>query len=170
MNKTIRINLSVGSVNNAIRSLEAYNRRIERKRDELVEELVNGGAEMAEFAFGSTAVINKTAEGGHGMVEAVGKNVIIMEFGAGLSTMEEHPLKDNAPVNVYRWSYSREVGAGEGFITAGAGLYAPGEDEPGFWHFGGRIMSRVEPRHGMLDARDFIVENLEAKARSVFGR
>ena len=163
MRKTIHVDLSIGSINKAIKSLEAYQSRIERKTAQLVSELTEGGAEMARFAFGTTANVDTISEDGLGIIEAVGENVIIMEFGAGMATMENHPLKDEAPVDVYRWSYSEQVGSGEGYYTAMMnGGY-------GVWHFGGKPYSAIEPRHGMLDARDFVVNNLEAKARSVFG-
>lgn len=162
MSKTIHVDLSVGGINKAIRELERYQQELERKTAQLVDELVDGGAEMAKFAFGSTATVDKVSEEGTGIIEAVGENVYIMEFGAGMATMEDHPLKQNAPVNVYRWSYSKEVGSGEGYYTA---MMNSGN---GYWHFGGQVYSAIPPRHGMLDARDYIINNLEAKARSVF--
>ena len=153
--KTIRIELSVGGISQAIRKLESYQHSIDRKAAKLVDELVNGGYEMARFAFGSTADVQKISENGYGIIEAVGDNVVIMEFGAGVGTMEEHPLAENSPYLVKEWEYSRTVGSGEGYLT-------------GRWHFGGIPYDRVVPRHGILDARDYIVNNLEAKARSVF--
>ena len=162
MRKTIHVRLSVGGINNAIRSLERYQQRLEEKTAELVDELVSGGAEMARYAFGSTATVDQISEEGTGIIEAVGEHVIIMEFGAGMATMEDHPLVENAPVDVYRWSYSEQVGSGEGFYTASM------NGGQGYWHFGGLLYDRIIPRHGILDARDYIVTNLEAKARSVF--
>lgn len=157
MNKTIHVTLSQGGINKAIRELEAYQRRIERNTARLVDELVDGGAEMAEYAFGGSAVVDKISENGTGIIEAVGKAVPFMEFGAGLATMESHRLARNAPFRVQEWSYSEEVGSGEGFET-------------GRWHFGGKVYTEVIPRHGLLDARDFIEQNLEEKARKVFSR
>ena len=153
--KTIRIELSVGGISQAIRKLESYQHSIERKAAKLIDELVNGGYEMARYAFGSTAEVDKISEDGFGIIEAVGENVVIMEFGAGVATMEDHPLAENSPHPVKEWEYSKTVGSGEGFLT-------------GRWHFGGIPYDRVEPRHGILDARDYIVHNVEAKARSVF--
>ena len=153
--RQIRIELSVGGISQAIRKLESYQHSIERKSAKLVDELVNGGAEMARYAFGSTAEVDKISEDGYGIIEAVSPNVVIMEFGAGVATMEEHPLAENSPHLVKEWEYSRTEGSGEGYLT-------------GRWHFGGIPYDRVEPRHGILDARDYIVNNLETKARSVF--
>lgn len=153
--RTVNIKLSVGGISQAIRDLERFQHSIDRKSAKLVDELVNGGYEMARFAFGSTASVEKVSEEGFGMIEAVGEAVIIMEFGAGVATMESHPLAENSPHLVKEWEYSRTEGSGEGYLT-------------GRWHFGGIPYDRIEPRHGILDARDYIVNNLEAKARSVF--
>lgn len=158
----ISIDLTVSSINKAIQRLERYQKSLDRKTERLVTELATGGAEMARFAFGSTAYVDSISEGGTAIIEAVGEHVIIMEFGAGMATMENHPLAENAPVDVYRWSYSEQVGSGEGYMTA---LENGGQ---GYWHFGGAVFSAVEPRHGMLDARDFVVQNLETKARKLW--
>lgn len=153
--RTVNIKLSVGGISQAIRDLESFQRSIDRKSAKLVDELVNGGYEMARFAFGGTASVEKVSEEGFGMIEAVGEAVTIMEFGAGVATMESHPLAENSPHLVKEWEYSRTEGSGEGYLT-------------GRWHFGGIPYDRIEPRHGILDARDYIVNNLETKARSVF--
>jgi len=164
VSKNISITLSIGSINKAIKDLERYQARIERKSAELVNELVDGGAEMAKYAFGNSVSVEKVAEDGVGIIEAVGDAVMFMEFGAGMATMENHPMASNAPADVYRWSYSEQVGSGEGYYTA---MMNGGN---GYWHFGGKVYSAVYPRHGLLDARDYIVNNAEAKARGVFSR
>lgn len=110
---------------------------------------------MARFAFGSTAIVEGTTAGTTGKISATGDAIFIMEFGAGVATMTAHPLAPNSPVPIYKWSYSELVGSGEGFRT-------------GKWHFGRRVYYEVIPRHGMLDARDFVVENVVDKARKVF--
>lgn len=170
MNTTITIDLSVQGIDRAIRKLEHYRDRVEERTCQLVAELTNGGAEMARYAFGSTATVESTTENYHGIIDATGEAVNIMEFGAGLATMEGHPLAPNAAVPVRKWSYSELVGSGEGYANAVAGNVAPGATEPGYWHFGGAVYTEVIPRHGMLDARDYIVSNAEAKARTVFSK
>lgn len=162
MNKTIHIDLTVGSINQAVRQLEAYEKSVSRRTETLVNELVDGGAELAQWAFRGWGLVDKISEGGTGIIEATGENLIIAEFGAGMATMEGHPLKNNAPVDVYRGSYSEQVGSGEFYLS-----YQ--ETGHGFWHFGGSLYSAVEPKHGMLDARDYVVNNVESKARKVFG-
>jgi len=157
MSKTISFTLTVSSISNAIRELERYQQSLETKTARLVDVLTDGACEMARFAFAGWGNVSKISEGGTGIVEVVGDHIIIGEFGAGLATMENHPLVENAPVPVYKWSYSELVGSGEGFLTER-------------WHFGGQEYVAVEPRHGMLDARDYVINNLESKAREVFSR
>ena len=72
--KNIEVNLSVAGVNKAIRELERYQNRLETKTADLVDELVDGGAEMAKYAFGTMATVDKVSEGGTGIIEAVGEN------------------------------------------------------------------------------------------------
>lgn len=155
--KQIHISLGTGSIGKAIRELESYQERISRRAERLVSELTEEGRDIAQASFGRSVKVTGVADGEKGAVEASGSAAVIMEFGAGLMTMEEHPLAENAPVPVHEWSYSETVGSGEGYAT-------------GQWHFGGRAYQYVIPRHGMLDARDHIVNVAEEKARSVFGR
>jgi len=166
-NKTIRMRLDVRSIENAIRALEAYRDGVEERTHQLVDRLTENGAEEARAAFGNMASVDSVSSGNTGLIEASGPAVIIAEFGAGLSTMENHPMAENAPVPIERWSYSRAYG-GEAWQYAEAGSVAPGEIEPGWWYFGGKQMARVEPRHGIMDARDYIENNLVDEARSVF--
>lgn len=156
--KRITVKLSTGGINRAIRELEKYQARVDEKTAKLIDELVDGGAEMARYAYGNSATVDHVSEEGFGIIEASGRSVMFMEFGAGLATMTDHPMAGNAPVPIREWEYSRTEGSGEGYLT-------------GRWHFppGSDIeYDRIEPRHGLLDARDFIVENLETKARGVF--
>ena len=159
--RTFHVNLSVGGVNQLIRQLERYQQRLDERTGRIVDELVAGGAEMARFAFHSTARVETISENGTGIIEAVGENVIIMEFGAGLSTMESHPMAPRAPVPIRIGSYSR-MNHGQFWD-----MYQ-NDPESAYWVFGGRHYQRVEPRHGLLDARDYIVTNLMTRARSVF--
>lgn len=161
MDKTIHIELNVFRINNAIRSLEAYQRRIERRTEELVRTLVDGGTEMARNAYGSSLGVEGNTNGLTGEITVSGRNAVIMEFGAGLATDEGHPLADRVSVPVKKWEYSRwnmenNGGAGEGFLT---------QDH---WHFGGAEFHEVKPRYGMLDARDYVVNNAQSEARRVF--
>lgn len=155
MSKTFNINLTVGSINKAIRELEAFQAKLEEKTTRLLTELTDGGADEARMAFGGWGNVTSSVEGNVGKVEVTGDAVIIAEFGAGMKTMENHPLVQNAPVPVYKWSYSELVGSGEGFLT-------------GRWHFAGKPYVAIEPKHGMLDAREYIVSNAESKAKEVF--
>jgi len=159
--RTFHVNLSVSGVNQLIRELERYQRQLDERTERMLSDLVSGGAEMARYAFGSTATVRSHAENGTGTIEATGENVTIMEFGAGLATMENHPMAHNAPVPIRIGSYSR---LNHGLFWD---LY---QDDPdtAFWIFGGRTYNRVEPRHGLLDARDYIMNNAMTIARRAF--
>lgn len=154
--KTINIRLSPEGIASAISQLVKYQDSIQEKTAELVDHLTEYGKAEAKTAFGGAATVSSMSEDGYGIIEAVGESIVIMEFGAGLATMESHPLAGNSPYTVEQWEYSRTVGSGEGALT-------------GRWHFGGIPYDRVEPRHGMLDAHDYIVNNVEFAARKVFG-
>lgn len=156
MTKSIVIDLSTQSVNRAIRKLWKVVDEIEKGTAKLVEALTDEGAEVAQSAFGGSASVDKISDGSTGIIEASGDAVTIMEFGAGMATMEGHPLAGNAPHTIKQWEYSRTVGSGEGYLT-------------GRWHFGGQVYTEVLPRHGMLDARDYIENNAVEKAKEVFG-
>ena len=155
--KTIHIGLSIGSINKAIRDLGRYRERLESRTETLVEKLTDESEEIAQSAFGGSVKVSGTVDGNRGTIEAKGKAVPFLEFGAGLTTMEDHPLADNSPVPVREWAYSELAGSGEGYAT-------------GKWHFGGQEYQYVVPRHGLLDARDHIANTAEETARRVFGK
>lgn len=160
--KTIRIKLSVNGIEKAVRDLEQYRDELKQRTAELVDTLVDGGADAAQAAFGSTATVDKQTDDGYGYVEASGEYMTIKEFGAGLATMEDHPFADKAPYPVGVWEYSKwnlqHGGSGEGYRT-------------GKWHFppgSKNEYTRVEPRHGILDAWDYIENHVEPEARRLF--
>ena len=84
---------------------------------------------------------------------AAGQAPVIAEFGAGDATIPVL-FENYAGVDVYPGSYSEQVGSGE---------YA----ETGVWHFGGKVYRQVEPRGGMLMAREYIRDNSTEIAREV---
>ena len=156
---TIRIDLSPTGIASAIRKLEALDLEIQQKTETLVEELTEAGAIQAQAAFGGTAAVSTEVNGMNGKIIASGRAVVIMEFGAGLATMEGHPLAGNSPVTVKQWEYSRTVGSGEGYRRH-KWHFPPGSDTE---------YEEVKPRHGILDASDYIKANAEIIARRVFG-
>ena len=155
---TIQIKLSQASIDRAIKALNEAVEALRESSGDLSTELAKAGAEVAQAAYGKMA----QAEGGPGPEEGTGVIIVtgdaptIAEFGAGYATMESHPMAGNAPFPIRIGSYSQEH---EGMFWQ---MYEASENhQDAFWMFGGRPYREVPPRHGLLDARDYILENAE---------
>ena len=165
---TINISLSDESINHAIRMLEEAKENLNYGLEQTLEILAKNGADEANKAYGSMATAHDFKDDTFTTSINVtgGDEAIIAEFGAGYATMEYHPFAKNAPVPIEVASYSKEnyersMYGGLFYITND--LY-PGE---GYWIFGGDTYQRVEPRHGLLNAYDYIMQNAADIARSV---
>ena len=170
---TINIDLSPEGIQKAISRLNDVKDNLEIGLNDLVEVLAHDGAEVANEAYGGMANAAGVPES---MTEAKvvvpgGDQAIIAEFGAGYATMEYHPFAKNAPVPIEVGSYSREHG---GLFALTDSLY-PGE---GFWVFGWtygakghmgkpNYYDRIQPRHGLLNAYDYIIANSTRIAKEV---
>jgi len=152
--KTIDIQLSPSSISMAINKLERMRDKLDSGTEQLVKSLTSEAGSMAQMAFGGSAAVSAMANGTEGTITASGEAVTFMEFGAGMATMG-YAFENPQPVPVYPGSWSENEGSGE---------FA----EYGFWHFGHRVYTQITPRHGMLNARDYIVDNAEEKAKEVF--
>ena len=143
---TINIKLSTESIDRAIEELERVRENILEGLKQTVEILVKEGATVAQIADGDMATVTGEMTGDtSGTISASGETAVIAEFGAGDATME--PGFENSPdTPVYPGSYSELVGTGQ---------YA----KYGKWYFGGRMYTEVPARHGLLDARDYIIAN-----------
>ena len=151
---TIQLTLSTESIKAAIRKLEDIQEKLESGMEEVVEILTNEGAEIAQSAYGDFPVqATPITEETHGEIVVYGDMPLIAEFGAGQATMPV--MFENAPATpVYEGSYSELEGSGE---------YA----RYGSWHFGGEYFTEVPARHGLLDAKQYIIENGTDIAREV---
>ena len=100
MPKIIKMSLSVGSIDNAIKELEAFRNSLNQKKDKLLEELANIGVREASVRFttamydgiNDSSVTLEATNGGYAIV-AEGHAVAFIEFGAGVyhNTGEPHP-------------------------------------------------------------------------------
>ncbi len=142
----IRINLSTESIQNAIQRLKVRQIHLEEDLEQVVEILTNEGAEIAQAAYGNYNVQTVAQSSGTtGEITVAGDAALIAEFGAGQATMPV--LFENAPSTpVYEGSYSELVGSQEYYKT-------------GSWHFGGKYYTEVPARHGLLDAKQYIIEH-----------
>lgn len=152
---TIRVSLSTESINQAIEQLVAFQEDLESGLEKVVEILTTEGAEIAQSAYGDMATAYPVVEGTTGTIMTQGQNAVIAEFGAGQATMQV--LFENAPETpVYEGSYSELEGSQEYF-------------KYGSWHFGGRYYTEIPARHGLLDAKQYIIDNSTDVAMGVFG-
>jgi len=159
----LNIQLSTESINEAIAVLtqrkEIFDEHIETVVDILAEE----GAMVANGAYGSMAKARAESAGNSGRIIASGKAVGVAEFGAGYAVMDYHPFANKAPFPVEIGSYSRsQYPYGLFYITND--LLGHGE---GYWFFGHQMYQRVQPKHGLLDAYDYLMENSTEIARGV---
>ena len=146
----IPITLSTESIHQAIVRLRQAEENLRWGASETVDTLISDGADVAQDAYGGMAVATPLMEGeSEGKIVVSGDAAVIAEFGAGYATMENHPLAKNAPVDVRVGSYSEQ---NDGMFYW-SDLANPGE---GYWFFGGQEYDRVEPRHGLLNAREYI--------------
>ena len=152
----IRMNLSQQSIEDAIRKLTVCKEEFEYSVSTLVRTLTSEGAEKAQIAFGGMAKVSEEMVGANtGKIVADGKAPGVAEFGAGYATMEDHPFAGNVPYEVAVASYAKNTYPyGLFYITHH--LLGDGE---GYWFFGGEEYQRVEARHGLLNAYEFLLEN-----------
>ena len=145
--------LNPQSVRDVISRLWEVRQNLRWGIEDAVDMLARDGATVAQDAYGSMTNVTGYGIENEGHIIVTGGEPVIAEFGAGYATMEDHPWAGAAPVPIEVGSYSRENG-GEFWER----LQNSPEGEA-FWVFGGRRYSRVEARHGLLNARNYIMEH-----------
>lgn len=151
---TIKVSLSTESIEQAIRKLGEARDNLDIGVNETVAILTNEGAEIAQTAYGDWGVqATPIPEEAHGEIIVSGDMPLIAEFGAGQATMPV--MFENSPSTpVYEGSYSQLEGSQEYY-------------KYGSWHFAGRYYTEVPARHGLLDAKNYIIENSTRIAQEV---
>ena len=152
----IDIDISDTSIASAITALLTIQGNLSYGIQQTVDILVKEGAMIAQASFGSmVSVTEDMPNPTTGIITASGDATIIAEFGAGDATIEDPTRFENSPgVDVYKGSYSEQVGTGEYFTT-------------GKWHFGGRVYTEVPPRAGLYNAKTHIAKNAVPYAKGV---
>lgn len=174
---TVNIKFDTKSLESAIRKLEDIKSGIERGTAEFVDIMCIDGADVANEAYGGMATAwghreesyeEGVEEGYIGVGAKDDDQAIIAEFGAGYATMTYHPwakrFEQLTGIPIEPTSYSKaQYPYGLFYITNDL---RPGQ---GYWIWswakrkGGVgspiVMDRVEPRHGLLNARDHIYHN-----------
>lgn len=143
MPKIIQMNLSVSSIENAIKEVKAFRDSLDQKKDRLLEELANIGMREASVRF-TTAMYDgvndshvtlETISNGYAVV-AEGHAVAFIEFGAGVYHNSGEPYPDPRPEGIVgigeygkgygkrkAWGFRNE--AGELIITHGTPAAMP---------------------------------------------
>ena len=152
----INISLDTVSIEKAIHRINALKDDFKDGVADIVELLANDGAEVAQAAYGDWNVrtlVDKVSET-RAEITVSGEMPLIAEFGAGQATMPV--MFENDPgTPVYEGSYSELEGSQEYY-------------KYGSWHFAGKYFTEVPARHGLLDAKMFIIENSTKIAQEVF--
>ena len=160
MPKVIELDpFDAASIDKAIAELEAYQKWVAAKENELRVRLATVGATVASIQFaraiynGTNDVsVRVTDEGNTAVIYAEGSAVAFIEFGAGAKYGNGHPMNG-------------KFGTGPGTYPDGKGHW----DDPKGWWFGHSQHSFGNPpAMAMVKARDEIVEQVTSIAREVF--
>lgn len=171
----IHMTLSEDSIDSAISQLKDALDDLKHDAGEWVDIMTTEGAVRANMAYGSMASASGQRDeseqdgivNGHiGVSGASDATVVIAEFGAG-DTTESNTFENEIPgIQVYAGEYSQNVGSGEYWdrMQENGG---PDGGENVFWRWGGAKLHQVIARHGLRDAKDFILQNGGDIAREV---
>lgn len=152
----IKVSLSEESILSAIEQLRILDGEIQECVKQTVDILANEGSEIAQVAYGNwnVVVIPDVISKTRAEITVGGDYPAMAEFGAGRATLTGG--FENFPNNVYPGSYSEEHA--EQFSTWG------------FWEFAGRYYREIPAHHGLLNAKQYIIENSTQIAQEVFNR
>ena len=164
---TIELALSAKGINKAIKQLEAYKKRIQKRLEQLIEVMCEQGETYAINSLGhidtglTLSTIFSYREGNRGVISA-GGHAIWIEFGTGAKGLESsHPSGDW--LNTADWNYC--VGETIFFTANGkVGWYFP--DDDGTWKF----TEGIESQHFMYDAAMNLMRTFRTNAQKVFSK
>lgn len=159
------MSLSINSIDNAIKELQAYRDSLDRKKDKLLEELANIGVKEASVRFttamydgvNDSSVTLETTNGGYAIV-AEGHAVAFIEFGAGVYHNSGEPYPNPRP---------------EGIV--GIGEYGKGYGKRQAWGFTDEKSGELVITHGnpaampMWYASEEMRSKIQKIAQEVFG-
>lgn len=162
MAKTIQVELTNKSVNNAIKELRKYKLWVEQKEKELRLRLAQLGATVASIQF-SRAIYNGTNDvtvrvddtGSVAVIYAEGESVAFIEFGSGAKYGYGHPQ-------------ASEFGVGPGTYSDGPDGKGHWDNPKGWWYGNGQHSYGNPPAMAMATAVERITEQVTQIAREVF--
>lgn len=160
----IKLTLGAEEINRLIDDLEFFNEHI---GEELINVLCIEGADEANFAYGSMAsatggVVEASDGSVTGKIIATSGNedtLLIAEFGAGDATISPSMEFESSGLDsvVYPGAYSRLKGSKE-YYEHGSWQFPP---KSGIYH------TEVEARHGMFNAKLYVMQNYERLAEEL---
>ena len=117
---TVNVSLTPESIQNAIKELKAYKKRIETGTDKLLDKMADDGVEKAQRGYttnliyaGTTEVNCRREKNGKNKrtVIAEGKSVLFIGFGSGGVYPDDHP--EAQELGMIRGEYGHKLGKSE---------------------------------------------------------
>jgi hypothetical protein len=149
---TFNLKLDTLSIQSIVRKLRDSKEELEQSVADFVDTMLTDGAMVANSHYGNMATAwgkrDTEQDGlveGHIGVSGVNDEVVyIAEFGAGDATLPV--MFENYPgVDVYAGAYSEQLGTGEYAAT-------------GKWHWQNAVFTEIPPRAGLLNAKNYLLE------------
>lgn len=139
-------------------------REFDQKVDEFLMELAERGKEvLGELGYtpegGEITVTVEPIDNGY-MINAAGKGVVFLEFGAGDTVNSGNRYAELMPFNVESGSYSE---ANDGMYDITRQLFGQG-----YWEFGGVTYTQITPRNGMQTVWETLMQEWRDIAKRVF--
>lgn len=155
----ITVGLSTESINAAIHRLEMAKDNLKAGLQQTVDILAKEGSIVAQMDDGSMANVSyvSDSETQSRIVVSGGDSAIIAEFGAGDATLSPRDFFEDGgalDADVFPGSYSLFKGSRDYYNF-------------GSWRFGGVWYTQVPARHGLFDAKLFIMGNSSEIAKEV---
>lgn len=149
----IRASLSPEGLKSVANQLLQHAEDIEHDFSQAIEMLTSEGANVAQGSYGDWGVqVVPLTDGTTGTISVSGDVPVIAEFGAGDATSGVD--FENAPnTPVYPGAYSEE--------------HAKQYSTYGRWFFAGKMFTEVPPHHGLLNAKNYVIENASQVIREV---
>lgn len=162
MPKTIKVELSTESINEAIKELRRYKRWVSEKERELRTRLAAIGATVASIQF-ARAIYNGTNDvtvrvdstKSVAVIYAKGQSVVFIEFGSGAKYGYGHPQ-------------AGEFGYGPGTYSDGPEGKGHWDNEKGWYYGSGQHSFGNPPAMAMYKAAQEMTEQLTRIAKEVF--
>lgn len=163
MAKVIKMDLDEKSIDKAIKELERYKKQLDRKCKTLAKRLAEIGAVQVSLIYARVpytgnkdiSIAVKKKEGNRYAIQANGETVLFVEFGAGITYGDGHPLNG-------------EFGMGPGTYPDGKGHW----NDPKGWYLpksaGGGHTYGNPPSMAMFNTAEELRGEIEKIAREVF--